>query len=206
MNKLEQPVLVLNKGWSPVGTISVQKAITLAYSEYTNGEPKAMIIDPVTFERMTWSDWSKIKAALTDITIRSVDGEIRIPEIILLSRYEKLPLPKSHFSRRTLYKRDNNTCQYCLKKFATEDLTIDHIQPKSRGGQTTWENCCLACVDCNSKKADRTPQEARMKLHCVPKRPKSTVFKTDLTRRIKSWSAFIGESYWSVELDNDNQK
>ncbi|MFX7620976.1 HNH endonuclease signature motif containing protein, partial [Acinetobacter baumannii] len=81
-----------------------------------------------------------------------------MPEIILLSKYDKLPAQRVHFSRRTLYHRDNNTCQYCSKKFSTSDLNIDHVLPRSQGGRSSWENCVLACFKCNSKKANRTPE------------------------------------------------
>lgn len=105
--------LVLNKNWTPVGTVTLQRAIIMLFSTYNDGTPKARIIEPGTFQTFTWEDWGKIAPLVDDEKIAAANLFFRIPEIILLSRYEKLPRPKIHFSRRTLYKRDKLTCQYC---------------------------------------------------------------------------------------------
>lgn len=196
----KHPVLVLNKNWTAVGTVPLQRAIIMLFSEYKSGEPKARIIEHPSFQTFTWADWSRLRPSATDEAIKAANISFRIPEIILLSRYEKLPQPKVHFSRRTLYKRDGNQCQYCGCKPGTEELTIDHVLPKSKGGLTTWDNCVLACVACNAKKADRTPDQAKMKLLTVPKKPKINLFKCDFTRPIKSWEAFLGAAYWNVGI------
>ncbi len=193
-------VLVLNKGWTPIGTVSLQRAITMLFSDYEDGTPKAKVIEPESYATMSWDDWSKLKPKVTDETIRSANMVFRCPEVIMLTRYDKYPEPKAHFSRRTLYKRDRYTCQYCLGKPGTEELTIDHVMPRSRGGPTSWENCVLACVECNARKANRTHDEASMKLHTVPKKPKITLFKQDCFKPVKSWSAFVDTAYWSVGL------
>jgi 5-methylcytosine-specific restriction endonuclease McrA len=197
-------VLVLNKNWTAVGTVSLQRAIVMLFSEYADGTPKAKIIEPESYQQMTWADWSKLKAGADDEVIRTANLSVRIPEVILLSKYEKLPRPKLHFSRRTLYKRDNYTCQYCYKRFGSEELTIDHVLPRAQGGVTSWENCSLACVNCNAKKANRTPKQAGMKLLTKPVKPKMNVFKADMVKPIKSWQAFIDTAYWNVELQNEN--
>jgi 5-methylcytosine-specific restriction endonuclease McrA len=175
----------------------------MLFSCYNDGEPKARIIDPTKdFQTFTWEDWSRLRPKNGEDAIRSTSVIFRVPEVILLSRYDKLPQHKIHFSRRTIYKRDENQCQYCGITPGTDSLTIDHVLPRSRGGKTTWENCVLACVKCNSKKADRTPEECNMKLSKKPKKPKTPLFKGDV--RIESWQSFLGEAYWTVELDNDN--
>lgn len=206
-NALAHHVLVLNKGWQPIGTVTLQRAIIMLFSTYIENnkeKPKATIIEPGTYQEMTWEMWSELKPAATDEVIHTANVAFRIPEIILLKRYEKLPQPKVHFSRRTLYKRDNYTCQYCGKKPGSEELTVEHVIPKAQGGQTTWENTVLACVDCNRKKANRTPKQAGMKLLSVPKKPKAAMFKCDFLKPVKSWEAFLGTAYWNVELQNDN--
>jgi 5-methylcytosine-specific restriction endonuclease McrA len=86
---------------------------------------------------------------------------------------------------------------YCGDTPGTEELTIDHILPKSMGGKTSWENCVLACVKCNSYKANRTPEQARMKFYrpdYKPFKPKFNLFKGDV--RVDSWQAFLGEMYF----------
>jgi hypothetical protein len=196
--------LVLNKCWTPIQAVSLQRAITMLFSIYKDGEPKAKIIDHTDFQAYTWEDWSKLKPEMTDEKISAGNMYFKIPEVIMLTKYEKMPKPKAHFSRRTLYKRDNLTCQYCGVRPGTPELTIDHVVPRSQGGQTTWENCCLACVECNSYKADRTPDQAGMRLRTIPKKPKAQMFRYETKKPIKSWESFLGTAYWEVEIENDN--
>lgn len=202
MTTLQQPVLVLNKGWTPVGTVSLQRAIIMLFSRYEDGAPKAKIIDPESYATFTWEDWSKLRVRIDDQVLKAANMKLKCPEVIMLTRYDKFPEPKSHFNRRTLYKRDHYMCQYCKCKPGTEELTIDHVLPRSRGGQTSWENCVLACVECNARKANRTPDEANMILHTVPKKPKANLFRADLIKPIKSWQSFLGIAYWEVPLQD----
>lgn len=98
--------------------------------------------------------------------VRSPSTTVQLPLVVCLHRFVT-PRPTSpSVSRRAIYIRDGNTCQYCLKR----GNTIDHILPKSRGGGNTWENLCVACFDCNTKKSDRTPQEAGMRVPVIPNR------------------------------------
>jgi 5-methylcytosine-specific restriction endonuclease McrA len=211
-------VLVLNKGWTPVAVVPMHRAVTLLFSEYHNGEPKAKIIDPTTdFATYTWATWSAMKPKEGEPFLQAVNTIFRVPEVILLSKYVGMPQQRVHFSRRTIFKRDKNTCQYCGCRPGTEELTIEHVVPRCQGGITSWENCVLACVQCNSQKADRRPEEAfkpkcskkaalwkgpsPMRLLSVPKKPKFTLFKGDY--RVKSWEHFIGVAYWETELDNE---
>lgn len=197
--------LVLNKNWTPVGTVTLQRAITMLFKEEDDGAPKAKIIDPASYQAFTWEDWSKLQPEMTDDKIAGSNMFFRVPEIILLSKYEKLPRPKIHFSRRTLWKRDKKTCQYCGVKPKDDQISIDHVLPRAQGGQTTWENCVLCCVPCNRKKADRQPHQCGMKLLSVPKKPATNLFKYDTVVPIESWKAFLGAAYWNCELENDNK-
>jgi 5-methylcytosine-specific restriction endonuclease McrA len=195
-------VLVLNKSWSPVAVINLERAIGLVTSTYKNNEPKAEILDPTQdFQRFTWADWSELIPKDGEEVINSAKRSFRIPEIVLLSKYNKLPQQRIHFSRRTIYRRDNNICQYCGSCPGTPELSIDHILPRSRGGKTTWENCVICCCSCNRKKADKTPEEAGMKLLKKPVRPKFSFYKGEY--RCKSWESILGLAYWNVELEND---
>jgi hypothetical protein len=143
-----------------------------------------MILDPETYQTWTWADWSAVKKVA--------------PEIIVLSRYADTPSHKVPFSRRAIYKRDRFTCCYCGSQPGPAELTIDHVVPKSRGGQSSWVNCVLACVDCNKRKAARTPAEAKMKLRSQPRRPNFMPICGHI--KIASWEKFIDVSYWDVEL------
>ena len=83
----------------------------------------------------------------------------------------------------------------------TEELTLDHVVPRAQGGISTWENCVLACVSCNKRKADRTPDQARMPLRKPPVRPAWRPLYASRDMRIDSWTRFVSEAYWNVELE-----
>ena len=87
-----------------------------------------------------------------------------IPKIVVLKRYVKLPDRMYRPNRRNIFLRDNYSCVYCKKQLESNELSVDHILPKSRGGKETWDNLVTACKNCNCLKADRTPEEAGMKL------------------------------------------
>ena len=196
---LQKKVLVLNKSWVAVGSVSLKRAITLVFSTYKDGESKARIVDPVhDFQLFTWEDWSKFIPTDGEDSISSSNLVFKIPEIIVLGRYNKLPNRKVYFNRRNLYRRDNFTCQYCVRKLHSSELTIDHIVPKSRGGKSNWTNCVIACNKCNSKKGSNLISEIGFKLMRKPFKPKFNMLDVDV--KIKSWEHFLGEAYWNVEL------
>jgi len=192
---LTRPTLVLNRNWQPVGVATVARSLTLV----ANG--RARIIDPDSYQLHSWSDWAKFVPAENDLFIQGVSFRMRVPEVIALTEYGRVPHKVVAFTRHNLYKRDRFTCQYCGIQPGSEELTVDHVLPRSRGGTSTWENCVLACVDCNHRKADRLPDEAGMPLRKSPIKPAWNPFYSRQALRIESWSRFLSESYWSVELD-----
>jgi len=106
-----------------------------------------------------------------DRTIQGVSRTYPMPSVVrVLSRFKRERI-RIKFSRLNVYARDLFTCQYCGTKGKTEDLNFDHVVPRSRGGRTTWENIVTACITCNTQKANRTPQEANMRLIRKPRKP-----------------------------------
>lgn len=101
-----------------------------------------------------------------DEYIVSCGGEVvlQIPRTVVLTTYVKVPYREFRPTRRNVFIRDNYSCRYCGKQLSSEELSVDHVLPKSRGGKDSWENLVTACKPCNSKKGDRTPEEARMPL------------------------------------------
>jgi len=198
-------ILVLNKNWVPMKTVTLRYALTMLIGSYDNGERKARIIDPVTLQPMTWEDWAELRPLATDDQIAGANMSFKVPEIILLSHYEKVKKPQAKFNRRTLLKRDEMRCQYCGKKCEGDEWSVDHVKPKSQGGPSTWENCVVCCVKCNRRKANRTPQEANMPLLKEPKKPKTDLCQFDISKPIKSWEQFLGEAYHLVEMPNENK-
>lgn len=196
---LERPVLVLNKRWIPIQVTNVRDAIGLV------AKGSAKIIDPTDFSQldfMSWADVSKAREKLGDVMIRSTRLSIVPPEVIVLNKYEGQGEKSVVFTRRNLFKRDKYTCMYCGVQPGPEELTMDHILPKSRGGASSWENCALACVECNKRKANRTPEEAGMKLRKVPKKPSwKTLAQVSPHDRRESWDQFLSRAYWEIELE-----
>ena len=187
----QRRVLVLNKNTTAVGVVSLQRAIIMLFSfDPKTDEPKAQIMDEGC-ALWTWEEWAMLCPDEGEDAIHTCQGRFKIPEIIKLSKYDRLPQQQLQFSRRMVYKRDGGQCIYCHKRPPTEDLSIDHIIPRSGGGLTTWDNCVLACTECNSKKANKMPDRTTILDHVKddsgkPKEvhvPAFTVYFTDKTRK-----------------------
>jgi 5-methylcytosine-specific restriction endonuclease McrA len=123
--------------------------------------------------------------------------------VILLTFFDKLPCKELKLTRNNVFERDRNQCQYCSKTFPREELNLDHVIPRHYGGKTTWENIVCSCVKCNTRKANRLPHEAGMRLIRKPVRPKwRPVISLVLgTRQHEMWKDFLDLAYWNVELD-----
>jgi len=143
-------VLLLNRNYEPMSVVSARKAVVLFYLQ------KVEIIER------------------HDAVVRSVTISIPLPSIIRLVRYAPVPRKRIVLSRRNILKRDGQRCQYCGTK--KPPFTIDHVIPKNRGGKDTWENLVCACVKCNNKKGNRTPEEAGVSLLARPRRPSQLYF------------------------------
>ncbi|MBW1766913.1 MAG: HNH endonuclease [Deltaproteobacteria bacterium] len=133
--------------------------------------------------------------------IHSVSFTIKLPSVVRLLKMVKKPKNPVRFSRQNIYARDRYKCQYCGVRFSIEDLTYDHIIPKSRGGKTEWKNIVTCCIDCNRRKGGQIPSEASMKLIRKPTRPTWVpVIRITIIgfRHIpQSWRDYL---YWNVEL------
>jgi HNH endonuclease len=211
-------VLVLNRNWCAIGVVDMQDAIGLVYATYTDGEPKARIVTPPpkgNYEVWDWGDWTSLRPEEGEHGLVSASAIYKVPEVILLSKYEYTPEQKVNFCRRSLWRRDNYSCQYCGRKPKEDECTIDHVVPKSLGGGTSWTNCVLACYRCNSQKADRRPEDAvrskdkskkwvgpsPMKLLREPVKPEYSVVK-DKVHVLDTWKHWLDKMYWEVSLDD----
>ena len=106
--------------------------------------------------------------------VHAVALTMRVPSVVRLMRFVRFRRREARFSRRNIYSRDNYSCQYCGRRFPADDLTCDHVLPRSRGGKAQWNNIVTCCVACNRRKGGRTPAEARMRLLKPPARPSWT--------------------------------
>jgi 5-methylcytosine-specific restriction endonuclease McrA len=191
---LQRPTLVLNRNWQPVNVATVARALVLLWNE------AARVVDVADYQTFSWNNWSKLRPRDDEAFVQAISMRLRVPEVIALSSYDRLPESAVTFSRRNVFKRDRYVCQYCGSQPGVDELTIDHVVPRSQGGVSSWTNCVLACIACNKRKADRTPREAGMTLRREPVRPVWKPVYADHHLRLESWSKFVSEVYWNAEL------
>ena len=190
--------LVLNRSYLPIHVTTVRRAFSLLY----RGVAKAVGEHYQTFD---YTDWSELSTADCE-TIGLVQGLVRIPRVILLDAFDRVPRREVRFSRHNIFLRDGSACQYCGSRRQRSELNLDHVVPRAAGGLTSWENVVCACLDCNRLKGGRTPEQAGMALRRRPRRPSWTPF---IARNVASasygeWRPFlsgIDGAYWNVELE-----
>lgn len=201
--KLNRPTLILNKSWFPLTVSTAKEAIIKLF------QGTAKVIDE-NYMQYTWGEWVD-KSNEDDLDdekyIHSAMMKIRIPEVVLLNKYNQIPKVKIKLTRRNLLIRDKFRCCYTGKRLTLKDATMDHVIPKSKGGKTCWTNLVIASFEANVKKGNRTPKEAGMKLIKQPKKPVwNLLFAKYVTRIPKVWQKFIYTDqwneigYWDVEL------
>jgi len=214
MSKLNAGTLVLNRGWMAVQVCSVKRAISLLYSGH------AKVVDR-DYQSYDFNDWSEISQLMVEVDIDeficSPSVKIKIPRVIVLMFYDKLPKRNVAFSRKNIFERDKYQCQYCgtkppnkrtaIRWMEENALTFDHVVPRSRGGKTTWNNIVTACFKCNAKKGNKTPKEMGWKVKKLPGQPAWHPTVNIPLKMVphKEWANFLDVAYWNTELDNDNQ-
>jgi len=181
----------------------------------------AKVVDQ-DYQAYDFNDWSEVSQQMVEVDanefVCSPTLKIKIPRVIVLIFYDKLPKRTVAFSRKNIFERDKYTCQYCgtkppskrmaLKWMEEKALTFDHVVPRSQGGKTTWDNIVTCCQNCNAKKSNRTPKEMGWKLKKLPKQPAWNPTLNIPLKMVphKEWTNFLELAYYNVELDNDNQK
>ena len=171
---LSNSVLVLNRFYMAVHVVCVRRAFVLLYRAVA----EVIHIEQGQYANFDFGAWCEMSQLRSDDKsaeqdwIRAVNFEIQVPRIIRLTAFDRVPLQSLRFNRRNLFARDGHRCQYCGKLPPASQLSLDHVVPRSRGGDTSWENVVCACVACNTRKGGRTPKEARMKLITKPIRPR----------------------------------
>ncbi len=199
---LNQGVLVLNRNWTAIHVCSLRRALVLLFQDLA----KVVTEDYQTYDFNSWRELSQHVSIEGNNVIRTPTFHLLVPEVILLVAYHRMPPRFVKFNRRNIYLRDRYTCQYCGRRPPREDLTIDHIIPRSRGGRSTWDNVVLACLRCNVAKGNRTPGEAGVNLQRPPKRPH---WMATLRHTLRGgperplWQKFVDAAYWNVVLEED---
>lgn len=195
---LNTSVLVLNRSFLPIHITNVRRAFVLLYQ----GIARAVNEEYRTFD---FESWSELSVATGADSIGWVRGRIRVPRVIVLTTFDRIPKRHVRFSRLNIYARDDFTCQYCGRRPVRSDLNLDHVVPRSLGGRSTWANVVCSCLDCNRRKGGRTPRQAGLRLRRAPARPQWTPFVNLMlsTVRYQEWRPFLNivdASYWNTEL------
>ncbi len=195
------PVLVLNRHYQPIHITNAKRAFSLLYL----GVARAIDREFRTFD---FESWAALSAELGDDVIHTVDRVIRVPRVIVLQIYDRMPKTKVRFSRHNIYTREGNTCQYCGQTLPRTELNLDHVVPRAQGGRTTWENVVCCCIECNLSKGARTPVQAGLRLLKQPARPRWTpTFRASGDKiRYREWLPFLdlpSASYWNAELEDE---
>ncbi len=201
---LSASVLILNRHYMAIHVADVRRAFGLLVRDLA----EVIHIEDGQYANYNFQSWREISELKADFKephedwIRSVSFEIQVPRVLRLLQYDRVPRQRVRLNRRNIFARDANRCQYCGKRFPTSELSLDHVIPTCRGGETRWENLVCSCVKCNVRKGGRTPGEAGLKLVCKPVRPKRSPLLTIKLGNPKyaSWKSFIDSAYWSVDL------
>ena len=205
---LESSVLVLNKFFAAVHIVNAKRAFALLFKE----SAEVVSIDNGQYNSYNFTSWVDVSAFKANCefpdedqyeSIRTFSIEIRVPKIIRLVVYDKLPKAIVKFNRKNIFARDKNICQYCGKRFPTSELSLDHIVPRMQGGKSNWKNNVCACTDSNKHKGGRRPAEAGMKLIQKPVQPSHCpIIQLKLgSNKYQSWKQFLDNAYWSVPLE-----
>jgi 5-methylcytosine-specific restriction endonuclease McrA len=197
---LDHPVLVLNRFWQPVQTCSVRRALKLLFVGHAQVVQTEGIDRFRTHDLGSWAEHSS-RECCTEV-IHTVRLALGVPKIIVLALYEKLPRMEVRFTRRNVFLRDKHTCQYCAGIFREEELNLDHVLPRDKGGRTTWENIVTSCIRCNTRKANKLPHEVNMHPLRKPAAPRWRPMFAPYggSRSDESWSHFIDPDPSSVRL------
>jgi len=202
-------VLVLNRMYVAVRVVNVRRAFVMLYRDsaevihvedgaYANYDfrtwcelSQCWFEEPPMFAGSDHGDW-----------VRAVRYCIQAPRIIRLLRFDQTPRHTVRLNRKTLFARDGNRCQYCGEAYPHSQLSLDHVTPRSRGGKTCWENVVTCCLNCNSQKGDRTPQEAGMRLQVRPAKPKhNPMLKLKLGNpRYQVWQPFLNQAAYAIDV------
>ncbi len=159
VHRLQDPVLVLNASYEPINVCAARRAVVLILKGVAAAEEHSHHI------------------------VCSTRHSMALPSVIRLLEYRRIPHQTRALSRKNILMRDRYTCQYCQRGMPSSEMTLDHVVPRSRAGETTWENLVACCHQCNNVKGNRTPEEAGMKL-AKPPRPFSLHTSRHLMRQL----------------------
>jgi len=207
MNVINQPVLCLNAAWQVIDTKTVKEAFIAMCGGAGEKNPPALALDldyevkedgsidwnnPIASNPVDWSVWQTLPIRDFDLGVHTGNKVIRAPRVILQPNFGKMPVVTPRPTKDAIRKRDGGVCQYSGKVISWKDGNIDHVIPRALGGKNTFENMVWCHKDINSKKADRTPEQAGLKLTRKPSAPRPIPRSSTITvAQHPSWIYFM---------------
>jgi 5-methylcytosine-specific restriction endonuclease McrA len=183
-------VLVLNRNWQAIHVKTPAQAFCMMATEVAT----ALDIGPNGNMRpVRWNDWLNLPIRATDNVVRTIHRSVRVPTVIVLARFAKVPKRRPKLSINSIWARDSGRCQYTGRRLKRDEGNIDHVIPRSRGGATTWTNCVLAHKTVNSFKANRLPEEVGLRLRSKPRAPTAEQVTASIqnAHNVPDWQHFL---------------
>jgi len=190
-------VLVLNRNWQAIHVRTPQEAFCMMATnvataleiEFGDGA-RAEALRPVT-----WDEWITLPVRPQDNAVQTVRGPIRVPTVIVAVNFARVPKKRPKLCAKTIRERDDNRCQYTGALLRPDEGSLDHVLPRSRGGKDAWENLVWSSQDVNTRKGNRLPHEAGLKLLSVPRAPKELPASALIRNAhgVAEWKLFLNE-------------
>ncbi|MCW5558003.1 MAG: HNH endonuclease [Verrucomicrobiae bacterium] len=184
-------VLVLNRHWQAINTRTPAEA----FCQLATGAATALDVSGDTIRPVTWTEWLGLPVRDGDRAVQTVRGPVRVPAVIVAVNFARVPKRRPSLSARNIRERDGNRCQYTGRLLRPDEGNLDHVVPRSRGGRDTWENLVWAAREVNTRKGNRLPHEAGLKLVRAPAAPKELP-ATALIRNphgVAEWELFLSK-------------
>src|SRR5258706_8348287 len=182
-------VLVLNRNWQAINVRTPQDA----FCQMATNATTALDIDGENIRPVTWDEWITLPIRPQNSAVQTMRGPIRVPTVIVALNYAKVPKKRPKLCARSIRERDGNRCQYTGRELRPDEGSLDHVLPRSRGGKDTWENLVWSGKDVNTRKGNRLPHEAGLKLLSVPRAPKAMPASAFIgnTTEVEEWKLFL---------------
>jgi len=185
-------VLVLNRNWQAINV----RTPADAFCQMATGVATALEIEGEEYIRpVSWAEWITLPVREQDQAVRTARGAIRVPTVIVALNFARVPKTRPKLCAKTIRERDGNRCQYTGRVLRPEEGSLDHVLPRSRGGQDSWENLVWADKEVNTRKGNRLPHEAGLKLLTEPRAPKEQLVTATIrnSHSIPEWKLFLNE-------------
>jgi 5-methylcytosine-specific restriction endonuclease McrA len=193
-------VLVLNRNWQAINVRTPQEAFCMMATDVATAleielEDGALDPRPSTLRPVPWDEWITLPIRPRDNAVHTVRGPVRVPTVIVAVNFARVPRKRPKLCARTIRERDANRCQYTGKLLRPEDGSLDHVVPRSRGGKDTWENLVWSSKAVNTRKANRLPHEAGLRLLKAPRAPKELPASALIRNAhgVTDWELFVKE-------------